>query len=54
MINIGIGGSDLGPMMVNHALADDMTPAADLSLSWTSSIDGLLSSGACFARVCTE
>ncbi|WP_298141971.1 glucose-6-phosphate isomerase [uncultured Acinetobacter sp.] len=41
VVNIGVGGSDLGPMMVSHALADfKCQTAKGLNLHFVSTMDG--------------
>ena len=41
VINIGVGGSDLGPMMVSHALSDfKVKTAKPLNLHFVSTMDG--------------
>ena len=41
VVNIGVGGSDLGPMMVSHALADfKCQTAKGLTLHFVSTMDG--------------
>lgn len=41
VVNIGVGGSDLGPVMVSHALSDfKRQTAKDLNLHFVSTMDG--------------
>ncbi len=41
VVNIGVGGSDLGPLMVNHALSDFKVPTAKpLDIHFVSTMDG--------------
>lgn len=41
VVNIGVGGSDLGPLMVSHALSDfKQTTAKPLKMHFVSTIDG--------------
>ena len=41
MVNIGVGGSDLGPLMVTHALSDYKVPTAKpLNVHFVSTMDG--------------
>ncbi|MCU4482550.1 glucose-6-phosphate isomerase [Acinetobacter ursingii] len=41
VVNIGVGGSDLGPLMVNHALSDFKVPTAKpLDVHFVSTMDG--------------
>ena len=41
VVNIGVGGSDLGPLMVSHALSDFKKPTAkSLNIHFVSTIDG--------------
>ena len=41
VVNIGVGGSDLGPLMVTHALSDFKVPTAKpLAIHFVSTMDG--------------
>ncbi|MBS7824738.1 glucose-6-phosphate isomerase [Wohlfahrtiimonas chitiniclastica] len=41
VVNIGVGGSDLGPLMVTHALSDFKVPTAkSLNMHFVSTMDG--------------
>lgn len=41
VVNIGVGGSDLGPLMVTHALSDfKVSTAKPLAVHFVSTMDG--------------